>query len=474
MPHERRRVWIVDDSPLDVDRARRALAPAYDVELFEDGSTVLERLTSPDRVPDVLVLDWLMPGVTGLEVCRFIRAAGPPLSLVPVLFITVHQRTQQLVEGLAAGANDYVSKPFDEAELRARVDALVRSQVLRERAELAEATVRHLLANSPDPLLAIDASGVVRFANDESARVFGRSPEGARIAEVLPLAESWLADEDWQSWSDTPLHGRIYAPSMRRAARDGEDLWVLTLRDVTFEREREMRRLDFYSVVAHDLRSPLSAALMRTELLLEGGYGVLPPTAHEHLQKLQRNLGDLIGMINDFLDLARHESSGGVLRSERVDMAALISEILDEYQPVAHAQMLSLRTGKLEPELVVVGDRRRLKQVLSNLVANALKFTPAGGRVRVELERRDASACVSVSDTGRGIAPSALPRLFDRYSRAIDREHEVVGSGLGLMIVKQTVEAHGGDIGVRSREGEGSTFWFRLPLAAGAASHHAA
>lgn len=478
MPQKRRRIWIVDDSPLDVDRARRALAPLYEVEAFEDGSTVLERLASQNDPPDVLVLDWLMPGVTGLEVCRFLRASGPPLCVVPVLLLTVHQRTQQLVEGLAAGANDFVSKPFAEAELRARVDALVRSQVLRERAENAETTVRHLLTHSPDALLAIDAEGVVRFGNVEAERLFGRSAEeliGVRIGELLPVAHRWCADDTPQSWSDVQLRGKLFAPSMRRAAREGEERWILTLRDVTFQRERELRRLDFYSVVAHELRSPLSAAVMRTDLLLQGARGPIPPAARDDLQKLQRNLGDLIGMINDFLDLARSESSDGTSREERVDIASLIHETIDEYQPVAQAQALALRAARVDEGLVVLGDRRRLKQALGNLVANALKFTPTGGRVSVELERRDdGSVCLSVRDTGRGIAASALPTLFDRYARAIDDEHEVVGSGLGLMIVKQTVEAHGGALGVRSREGEGSTFWFTLPLARGIATHTAA
>ncbi len=477
MPHAKRRIWIVDDSPLDADRARRALAPAYELELFEDGSTVLERLASQNDPPDVLVLDWLMPGVTGLEVCRFLRAMGAPLSAVPIVLLTVHQRTQQLVEGLAAGANDFVSKPFAEAELRARVDALVRSQALRERAERAEATVRHLLENSPDPLLAVDAGGVVRFANGEAVRLFDRARRelgGARLTDLLPQADHWRADGPAQAWTDVQLRGRMYAPSMRRAVRDGEEQWVLTLRDVTLQREQELRRLDFYSVVAHELRSPLSAAVMRTEMLLQGVRGPVPPAAHDDLQKLQRNLADLIGMINDFLDLARNESQSTTPCHDRVVLSRLISEILDEYQPIARAQNLSLGTDTLDPGLVVVGDKRRLKQVVSNLVANALKFTPPGGRVRVDLQRSDGSACLSVRDTGRGIAQSALPRLFERYSRAIDDEHEVVGSGLGLMIVKQTVEAHGGRLGVRSREGEGSTFWFTLPLARDVAAHSAA
>ena len=468
MPRARRRIWIADDSPLDADRARRALGRAYDVELFDDGSGVLERLASGTDIPDLLVIDWMMPGVSGPEVCRFLRASAPPLSTLAVLLVTVHQRTAEVVEGLEAGANDFVSKPFAEAELRARVDALVRVQVLREQLEESEAMVRHLLANSPDALLALDESGTVLFANIEAERLFERSAEslhGEKLSELLPPLSSWRTDESAQVWRDVQLDGRLFAPSLRRARRGREAQWILTLRDVTLEREREARRLDFYSIVAHELRSPLSAALLRTELIL-GAQPSPPPALTDAIRKLQRNLGSLVGTINDFLDLARSESSASSPpRRERVRISELIEETAEEYMPVAEAHHLELATAAPHTELVVRGDKRRLKQVVSNLVGNALKFTPTGGRVRVVLEQVDGSACVSVHDTGRGIAPDALPKVFDRYSRAIDDEHEVVGSGLGLMIVKQTVEAHGGRLGVRSEEGEGSTFWFSIPLA---------
>jgi two-component system phosphate regulon sensor histidine kinase PhoR len=470
MPRAIRRVWIADDSPLDADRARRALGDGYAIEIFDDGSGVLERLASHDDTPDLLVIDWLMPGVSGLEVCRFLRASAPPLSSLPVLLVTVHQRTEQVVEGLEAGANDFVSKPFAEAELRARVDALVRVQVLLEQLEQSEAMVRHLLANSPDALLALDARGAVLFANIEAERLFGRSAEalrGALLRNLLPPLSSWRTEESVQAWNDVQLGGRLFAPSLRRAKRGREEQWILTLRDVTLEREREARRLDFYSIVAHELRSPLSAALLRTELML-GADPAPPPALSDEIRKLQRNLGSLVGTINDFLDLARSETSASQPRDDRVRIADLIEETTEEYSPVAQAHALELDTTATARDLVVSGDKRRLKQVVSNLVGNALKFTPAGGKVQVVVEQVGGSACVSVHDTGRGIAPDALPKVFDRYSRAIDDEHEVVGSGLGLMIVKQTVEAHGGRLGVRSEEGAGSTFWFTLPLASAA------
>lgn len=426
-------------------------------------------------MPDLLVVDWLMPGVSGIDVLRFLRAEGPPLSTLPVLLLTVHQRTDEIVTGLDAGANDFVSKPVAEAELRARVDALVRVQALHEQLEASEGMVRHLLANSPDALVAVDGRGAIVFANIEAERLFGCGPgelTGRALRDLLPESADWYARETTETWSDIQLCGRLFAPSMRRAQRGREEQWILTLRDVTHEREREVRRLDFYSVVAHELRSPLSAALLRTELILGQYRGPLPPPVREELRKLQRNLGDLIGMINEFLDLARSETVRS--RNEPVRMDEVVDAILDEFQPVAQSRALAL-VGRVRAHgLVVCGDGRRLKQVVSNLVANALKFTPPGGRVEVTLDRTGGDACVRVHDTGRGIAPEALPTIFDRYSRAIDDEHEVVGSGLGLMIVKQAVEAHDGRVGVESTEGQGTTFWFRIPLEPSAApSPHA-
>lgn len=130
----RPKVWVVDDSALESEIARRALAGTYDVELFSDGSAVLER-SATSQLPDVLVLDWIMPDVSGLDVCRFLRSSSDQL---PVLLLTAHQKTSHVVEGLAAGANDYLSKPFSPQELVARVGALVAAKRMRERAEHAE------------------------------------------------------------------------------------------------------------------------------------------------------------------------------------------------------------------------------------------------------------------------------------------------------------------------------------------------
>jgi PAS domain S-box-containing protein len=462
MATARRRVWIADDSSLDAERARVALGDEYVVEVFKDGALALERLAAGSSLPDVLVTDWVMPGLSGIDICRFLRASDAPLCNISVLLLTVHQRTEQLVEALAAGANDFVSKPFADAELRARVGSLVRLQVLREQLEQAEGTVRQLLTNSPDAFLAVDAEGLVVFANEEAERAFGRPASeliGMNLDALVPTDGDWKSD--LETAGDVTIGERGYARSVRRSTHAGEEHWIITLRDVTEHRHEEARKLDFYSTMAHELRSPLSAALMRMELVLEGIHGPLAPALSADLHKVRRSVSELVGLVNDFLDVARNDSEAPVER-ERVALGQLIKESVEDYRPLAEGSSLDLSCEIPAQELYIRGDLRRLRQVMSNLVGNALKFTPPGGRVAVQLSRDGDRAHIVVTDTGPGIAEHSLATLFDRYVRAGDQAS--VGSGLGLMIVRQIVEAHSGSVGVRSEVGQGSSFWIRLPL----------
>ena len=143
----------------------------YDIEVFQDGANVLERLTSAPP-PDVMVLDWVMPGISGPEVCRFLRAQPDDGTPIGILLLTAHRAVEQIVEGLSAGANDYLAKPYEPEELQARVMAQVRARELLERATRAERVNHALLESAPDAMLAIDAEGRVTFANGEACGVF--------------------------------------------------------------------------------------------------------------------------------------------------------------------------------------------------------------------------------------------------------------------------------------------------------------
>ncbi|MDC3960354.1 ATP-binding response regulator [Polyangium jinanense] len=472
---QRRIVWIVDDSALDAERARRALANHYDVQVFPDGTAVLEALGSHQARPDVLVLDWVMPGVSGIEVCRFVRAISTHARM-GILLLTARQQTEQVVEGLSAGANDYLSKPYATSELEARVDALVRSITLLERAEKAEATVRQVLANVPDALLVLGEEQRITYANPEAQKALHRwSPSmlvGQSICDLLPelSAELFAAATSEEAFAlpDITIDGEVYAPTVRVFPVDlGGGSTILALRNVTTRRMAEVRRLDFYSIIAHDLRSPLSAMLMRSELILMGKHGPLPRETVVDLHKMQGSIRALVGMINDFLDLASLEGGHVKLVKEEVDLVSLVDTVADVLRPLLVSGELSFEMHRAQRP-AVLADRRRLGQVVANLLSNAIKFTPRGGTITATLEETDTYVEAAVEDTGSGIPSNEISKLFQRYRRA---NSGMAGTGLGLMIVREVVEAHGGTVGVDSVLGRGSRFWFRLPKASGHGAH---
>ncbi|MET0593204.1 MAG: response regulator, partial [Polyangiaceae bacterium] len=456
-------VWVVDDSPLDAERARDALCRDYRVEIFNDGAAVLERVAEGRR-PDVLVLDWVMPGVSGLDVCRYLRATSGALGdEMKVLLLTSHNETSQIVEGLSAGADDYLAKPYAPEELHARVAVLIRSQELVRRVASAEQTIRNLLDGSPDPLIAVDPAGTLTYANFAACTALAR-PVHELIGEPVEQIVAGLRTEPDEQGHlpDVVIGDQVYAPSVRPLPFD-ETSQTISLRNVTEHRRLEARRLDFYSMVAHDLRSPLTSILMRAELMLAGKRGTLPEASAQDLRKIDNNVRALVSLINDFLDLARFEGTGFKLERVEVDLVALIDEAVDQFRPLSDNRQLRVQVVRPIAPMFTSGDRQRLMQVISNLVANAVKFTPPGGDVTIRFAFERGMIKVSVADTGPGIPEEAIPSLFQRYARVSRATAKVEGTGLGLMIVREIVEAHGGSVGVESEEGAGSSFWFRLP-----------
>ena len=466
---QRRTVWVVDDVAMEAEIARASVSEAFDTEVFHDPSAMIERL-SQGAAPDAIVLDWQMPGITGVDVCRFLRA-DPSHKGIPVVLLTSQQRHEDIVEGLTAGADDYVTKPYDGAELAARVKALLRSREDRKRAEAAEAALHRFVQNLPDALLSIDGGGVISYGNAEAERIFGAQPSrlvGRRVKDLLPDLEldrlRGTADNAPISHPDLRFGERVLSPLVRHAFVDDSSTLTLSLRDVTAVRAADERRLDLYSVIAHDLRSPLAAILMRTDLMLRGSRGEISDLAREDLGRIKVRVLQLVALINDFLELARHEDSTIKAGNELVPLGTLVAETLEEFRVLAEGKGVELTIALETPGPVVRGDRRRLGQAVTNLVANAVKFTAPGGKVDVRVDAADDTANVRVADTGPGIPPEEVERLFQRYSRAKSVERDAPGTGLGLMIVRQIVEAHGGKVTLDSKVGHGSTFAFHLPL----------
>jgi signal transduction histidine kinase len=233
------------------------------------------------------------------------------------------------------------------------------------------------------------------------------------------------------------------------------------------ERLREVDRMkdDFVSLVSHELRTPLTSIRGYLELLMDES-GELTPEQLRFLKVVDRNSHRLLDLVGDLLFLAQVDAGKFSLEPEALDLASVVRESLEGCRPIAEAKEIELAQDVNEVP-ALVGDRARLGQVLDNLVSNALKFTPNGGRVSISLEAADDSVVLEVSDNGIGIAADDQAHLFERFFRSSTAtENAIPGTGLGLTITKAIVERHGGQITLESVERQGTTVRVDLPLEA--------
>lgn len=239
---------------------------------------------------------------------------------------------------------------------------------------------------------------------------------------------------------------------------------------VANERLKELDRLksDFVSNVSHELRTPLTAIKGSADLLLREVAGPLTEKQAHYLSRVRSNTQHLAGLINDLLDLSKIEAGKTELTATRVSLGRLVHEVVETLRPIAAEKLITLDATAPEPSILVWADRDKVTQVLVNLIGNAIKFTPAQGRVTVSAARDGKEWIqVSVNDTGPGIPAEERQKIFDKfYQVAEEGRQKPKGTGLGLAISKALVELHGGRIWVESELNHGSTFSFTLPVSA--------
>ncbi|HYY94159.1 MAG TPA: ATP-binding protein, partial [Pyrinomonadaceae bacterium] len=231
-------------------------------------------------------------------------------------------------------------------------------------------------------------------------------------------------------------------------------------------RELSAMKEEFLALTTHDLRSPLTVISGVINFFTSGRLGDLTPEQKNMVAMMERNTQNLIELVNDLLDASKLESGTMRLDAASISLRGLIDELRQQMQPLAAEKEIALEEEIPEDLPELRADRAKLRRVLVNLVSNALKFTPKGGRVRMSAAREGTFVRVSVSDTGVGIPAEDVRDIFDKYAQARSRAtRSEKGTGLGLYITRQLVELHGGKIGVESEVGKGSTFSFTIPIA---------
>ncbi|MFL5251183.1 MAG: ATP-binding protein [Myxococcales bacterium] len=386
---------------------------------------------------------------------------------------------------------DFVVAIADRAALAVRNARLVqklaeeRDRLDRARAQAEERAAQMLAVFQADPngIALFDADGVLRFVSPRVAELFGTDLEGflgkhhdeafsadlrgdGKNEELMLQMRSIFADREhpstdeflvrktnrWIRRSSTPVRSESGAYLGR----------MFVYMDVTAEKQLDRERSEFLTVAAHELRTPLtplSMYLQGIERRLARGLPIEP----ELVVKARRQVGRLSRLVEDLLDVSRLESGRLTLSRDRVALDQIVSEVVSDFRAAAPQHEIVLRRPTRGVQ--AMGDRERLEQVVVNLVQNAIKYSPQGGRVEVSVERNGSQARVTVTDEGIGIPKDEQRHIFERFFRAQNATTRNYGGlGIGLYVSNEIVERHGGAFEVVSEPGKGTTFGFTIPL----------
>ena len=489
----RSRVLLADDNADMRQYVRRLLEADYEVTAVGDGEAALAAARASR--PDLVLTDVMMPKLDGFGVLRSLRA-DPDLASIPIILLSARAGQEATVEGLDAGADDYVVKPFSARELLARVaGALALSRLRIEAARqlrISDERFRAVQETSPDGFTVLEAvrdeAGAVvdfawTYANHNAAQLTGHAREallGKRILQVQPGSLSTGLFDRYVEvlgtgtpWVGEMLYGQDERQSFVRLAiaRVGDGVAISSVdlsarwRAEEALKEADRQKDEFLAMLAHELRNPLAPIGNAVEFLTQ----ILEaePRAQPALRMAKRQVSQLTRLVDDLLDVSRITQGRIELKRRPLELSGVITQAIEAVEPLLHERQHRISVTQTAPQVLRVNaDPERLMQCVMNILSNAAKYTDRGGEIRVETRLRDERAIVAISDTGAGIPPELLPRVFDLFvqgDRTLDRSQG--GLGVGLAVVQRLIEMHGGTVTAASAgPGKGSTFEIHLPV----------
>jgi PAS domain S-box-containing protein len=478
----------------------------YSLKLLLDGYQVLEAGGGEEAIalarakrPNCILLDVEMPGLSGFEVCRRLRSLEETRS-IPIILVTGHHRdTQSLVKGLAAGGDEYVTKPVSQQELRARVEAMLRIEDLQTRLatlnteldrEVRRRTeeLRQIYATVPVGIYTLDAAGRFTSFNRHLERMLGYE-----AGEIVgrSIADVYGEEYDALYWLDLCRREGRTANEAEARRRDGSMIPVFDERVVTLDhvgehvgftgymqdmtQRRRVRQLlkeqetqagvgRLTAMIVHEIANPIGGVSQYLDAMLQR-LEANEAIGKEELRRGAAVMRDALQRTTELIRRLRGFTRAAVRPATGVDPAAILGDLhmLMRHDLHRHGIEMTLRG---EPgRLSVRADAGRLSQVFLNLMTNARDAMPGGGTLDVEVRARDSSVEIRFTDSGTGIPPENMDRIFDLLFTTKGEK----GTGYGLTISRDIVEEHGGRIEVRSEPGRGSTFTVVLPLESGPA-----
>jgi two-component system phosphate regulon sensor histidine kinase PhoR len=486
------KILFVDDEARFRDTCCRLLTGrGYDVTPAENGQEALEILANASL--DIILLDLKMPVMGGEEALEIIVKKYPDM---PVIIITGHGSMEIAVACMKKGAYDFIVKPFEVDQILLAIERAENKKKLEQKAkQTQDELIRTLFDFNTEKkrlktIINCLANGVM--VTNRKLEVILHNPALMRLLEIserienpFPVTKIITDDSLIETLKKILSEGFLENELISQEIRAGKSVlraisapalgpirnvfWsvagtVTVFEDITAFKQLDQMKTDFVNMVAHELRSPLVSVRQLNSVLLEGLAGPLEEKQEELMTRGAKKIDALLELINDLLDVAKIEAGKYVQRRVPTDIGKIIEDTVALIDARAKEKgiVLSFSLKDLKP---VQSDPKNIEEIFNNLISNAINYSPEGGNVTVTAQGLGEYMEIKVEDTGVGISPEELPKIFDKFYRVKHpKTRKVTGTGLGLAIVKGIVDAHQGTIDVESVVDKGTIFKILLPM----------
>ena len=490
-------ILIVEDEPANIGVLFELLQQAgYRVAVAKSGESGLAKAQAV--LPDLILLDVAMPGMDGFETCRHLKANSCTQD-IPVIFLSVLDGPNDKVRAFTMGGADYMTKPFHTTEILARVkhhltlhSALVESRQAKLALKQSEERFRALIENASDIITLLDKRGVINYISPSVKRILGYMPEklvGRTLWDWLHPDDQLQVAEIFAAINDSP--GMVFTTELKWKEWDGD--WrvleaiakqykdangfsgvIVTFRDITerlkneamqrtLERQNELSelKLRFFAMTSHEFRTPLGVILLAADILETSAPEWLTAKTLRNIHRIQSSAKHLKRMLEDVLTIAKMEAQKLDFNPKPLQLQPLCAHILEEHT-VNQESNTPVQMTYIGHDQEMFIDANLLHLILTNLLSNALKYSPQESRVDFAVALKDDAAIFTIKDRGIGISVADQSSLFEMFYRG-ENVGRVEGSGLGLAIVKKCVDLHGGEISYESKINQGTTFTVCIP-----------
>jgi PAS domain S-box-containing protein len=470
---KKHKILIIDDNPMNAELLKGIVEQLHKDSFISYSSKDALKNIQKERF-DLILLDIMMPEMSGYELIEFIQESQQN-KYTPVIFISALNETKDIIKGLKLGSFDYITKPYNIDELKARILNILKINDLQGELRHEKEKFDNINKFSTDGIIILDSEMKIVSCSSQFLRWINSSIDQIINMDFSSLIKKFINRSDISLQNLCSLSNYCLELNIENEEKILEvnsspiynsiqevDGYIFTFRDVTETKEIEKQKETFIATLTHDLKTPIRAEMRSLELLLNDSFGKLNTEQTELIQEILYSSKFMFNMVDTLLTKYKYENGRIVLNKTLFDLADLVKNCCNEIKYLLHEKNQQLTTHFENAKEMIWADPIEIKRVIVNLLSNAITYTQNGGKIDIKTKTEGKYITLTFKDNGKGISLDKIDTIFDKYV-TYSKKFRQVGTGLGLYVSKMIIEEHDGEITLQSKEDKGSKFVIKIP-----------